>query len=565
MRTGSVARRSRELTRRRSELRRRPDDHHAPAWLRDRIETDYRRARPFGKPHAHQLDALAEMAIWLSHCYRHDGREIHRTWPQIVGALEKRGVQRRDGSFYRRELGAKATSRRYRHTLGRRLCYLQEMGWIEGFEAQYDARGEGTGILIQVGDDVAKLAIATAPRARLRGGTDFSSAPLHRRSSISPTLHAPSGVVQPRRTTNDLGSDIRQGCATRNERLVDDAAKGTGLVEGTNDPGTAASAESPGNASKVSSGEWGVVTRVELAAALAAGYDPGELLADILELADRPLVAERELLIAVFEHALGQPALYSPGRWDGRMFAALERLDRYAGEPGAGCAELLEAIEHTALELRTLDAARDPAFEAQAAAIRAQLGAAEPSPLDRERARAGLLGPGGLPLAPKSLSLFVFHAEQWIRARGPEYRLNRRIARARRLLERAVDERLNRRAGPDPAGRCRSLERNVEEHARQLCTEEPHSGRWGSKQQSEEDREEWVRAVMGDPTWVARTARELVLARFEDLLEQELARRAEGRWCRIRWALRQTDRRFDLGLALYGADNVRWRKTWRNV
>lgn len=231
-------------------------------------------------------------------------------------------------------------------------------------------------------------------------------------------------------------------------------------------------------------GGWAGGTQVELRAALRAGREPAELLSRRLSLEEAPwpdLDFARNLLVVSFEHAFGRPALYSPGRWDERLAAVLERFDRYAGHDGAGVTELLEWIELHSIAFRT--------------------GLADPSATRRS--------PIGVPAAPRSLALYVTEAENQLRA--PDARLDRRIARWRRFIDQL------------------GAEHDVPDELRD---------------------------------------------RFERFLAEELRRRGEGRWCRVRRAARRAleqvnSIRADHGLPplrhrLYGADNPRWRGDRRN-
>lgn len=151
----------------------------------------------------------------------------------------------------------------------------------------------------------------------------------------------------------------------------------------------------------------------QLLVARAAQRDPCEVLAEILERADDPLLAQRELLVAVFELAFDRPARYSPRRWDDELFDLLERLDHIAGRPGAACAELVEAIELHASFLAGL--ARDEDG----------LGRGLMQVVARSAPAAGK--------RPRSFAFYVLELRFWLRERQPEARLRRRIARAERV------------------------------------------------------------------------------------------------------------------------------------
>jgi hypothetical protein len=437
-----------QVTAARTSVRRRQDITCGEHELRARITSAYERA--YGRtPQPRTVDALVAFSTWLARCYRHDGRVVKRSWHQIVRGLAHAGLPWTPSATIR------ATRQRYRNNAANRLDYLTHMGWIEGWEPVYADNGEGEGILIRVAADVAQL--ARAPR-RARGehvsvATDVSSASPPRRSSISTALASPSGASE-RRRKHQRGRQAVPPSGPRHarvERLVDDLV--AGLMAG----------EGPVKAAAVD-GKDGLGERAPLAAPLSARAD--RLRSELVAVAGKR-DAEAELLVEAYEALFGRTARYSPERWEGRLFAALDALDRDLGRAGAGAAARLDASEATALAI-VLDMA------------------------------------GPLPVLPESFALFVPHAEFLARMARPAARRRRRIERAERA--------------------CQKLD--------------------------------------------------VPLELFHEQLALEKDRAEEGRWCRVRLALKRTIEKVNterivngkapIAHGLYGAENPRWRRDWRN-
>ncbi len=140
----------------RSNLAERPDRSHAS--LRVELERDYSAA--FGRaPHRKQLDWLERAAAWLLRAQAFEGEPaIRRSWPQVA-----RGCGCPDLGTVR------ANDARWVRQLRRTFGYLQAMGWIDGWEAQYTPKRDSTGIVMTAGPR-ARAAAKVRPRARSSAG-----------------------------------------------------------------------------------------------------------------------------------------------------------------------------------------------------------------------------------------------------------------------------------------------------------------------------------------------------------------------------------------------------------
>ena len=126
---------------------RRVRDYSSPTPGFIRVELERRFVAHYARaPQYKQLDGMEHIAKWSERCRRVDGLEVHRSWAQIVRGLgwPSTGTIRGD-------------RQRYRNNIANRLDYLTEIGWLEGWEPVYDARGESSGIVIRLRAPVAQL------------------------------------------------------------------------------------------------------------------------------------------------------------------------------------------------------------------------------------------------------------------------------------------------------------------------------------------------------------------------------------------------------------------------
>jgi hypothetical protein len=241
--------------------------------------------------------------LWARPDPRYPGA-VFRTWRQMCDAL---GLSH-DGTV-------KGAQTRHRGSLRNTLGYLQEMGWIEAWSAEYEANGEGRGILIRLSPRSSVDNAAGGGRRPPRGP----------RCAIAPGEgpHFFSGEVATPSRERPLAVDVvpSSGCSPSARNGGASVRVPAEQLEGT-----------PAQRRAVHAAHEQLRVSVAAAASLAwaRGIEEGgcaALLANPGVISGPPMIVAR----ALFDAALPDVAPRISAKRQAQLEAAAARIDRYSG------------------------------------------------------------------------------------------------------------------------------------------------------------------------------------------------------------------------------------------